>query len=649
MRCKNNNRMIEIIPLLLIGIFSFWLLISACHQTPEPVGESDDYMMPTISIINHGSLYITDEDIEQAKIDFPDFYGYLKDQYDNNGFFNTPEVKAHSWYMGTYSTVCIPMKLLLKFIGLKQSYAFCITNCFFYILALLFVYFKLKQPKKIVLLTLLLLMCNPALFYVTWLSAEVFIFSLVTISLVYFANGQHKQAALIISIAGTLNMTIMVFGMAIIADYFIKLYQTSKTVQGNKFLTGIIHNWKDIIKFALCFVPSIITPIYNYIHFKAFNLQILYGGFLDNANIFNRFLSYLFDLNFGILPYFSIGLILFFIFVVYGILKRNIEAWLYAFGLFGTIWAFSIMSNINCGMTGIARYNIWVIPIAIFFLTCNIDKIISNGCLKNISYSGLALSAVLCALILINDGPMFPNKTTHIKMTPIASFVLDHCPALYNPYIYTFEVRTAGRTAYSSITEPLIHINKNGYVRKALVLPENAQKLNECLTGDTQDMELLQAKIAEVRKRNGYQYLNFDSTTKLTVKNSYLLGEFRYALNNMQLCRGSYIKLELLVFNENCILDNNCIIIKPGGMQYGPYKYLDKGKYTVTIQGDNLDQLSYDVVYNIGKDSPSITEIKKNKNEIIYTFQLSKYVKTIEFRNFNNSKENISIYSVLIN
>jgi hypothetical protein len=306
-----------------IAIFLISTLIWVCLTTTFPVGESDDYMIASITLQNHLSLEILESDIEQVSVDFPEHYEYIKSIWDNGGFLNTEDGRLYPFYFGTYSFLCIPMKILLKLLGLSQSYAFAISNVLFYVGALIFVYCKLGCNRKIVFLTLLLLTCNPACAYLTWPLAEILIFSLVVVAAVCLANKRHHASAIFISIAGTLNPTIMAFGFFVIVDYILDIALVKDAATKNIILR-CIKNKNGIFLLILCYCPFIISILLNYIKFGAIIPQLLYG-FNRTDKWLERFWAYFVDLNFGFLPYFTIPLLLFVVLIVHGVYKRNVS------------------------------------------------------------------------------------------------------------------------------------------------------------------------------------------------------------------------------------------------------------------------------------------------------------------------------------
>jgi hypothetical protein len=193
-------------------------------------GEADSYIIATISVIQHGSLDIREGDIHKLESDkYPSFFiENVKNKFKKNGYINDVYGKQYPWYMGTYSISVLPIRQINKIFNLPQTYTYHISNVLYYALALLVVYLCFKQTRKNVFLAVLLLACSPAFVYISWASAEIFICSLMIVSLVFFINGNRHLSALFMSIAATLNITICGFGLVIIADYFVYLYNKEK-------------------------------------------------------------------------------------------------------------------------------------------------------------------------------------------------------------------------------------------------------------------------------------------------------------------------------------------------------------------------------------------------------------------------------------
>lgn len=510
---SDTNKFYDNCSILLIILFAFVCLLLATRTPTIPAGESDDYMLATISLENRFSLKFLPSDVQQAKRDFPEHYEYIKFCY-YMGFpytYKTQSGDTYCFYLSSYSLACIPMKWVLKALHLSQSYAFAITNAIFYVLALLIVFYKLKANRKAVFFTILLLMCSPAIRYISWPSAEIFILSLVVISLVYFVNGRHKLAGFFVSIAGSLNPTIMMYGAIIIVDYFLDLFKTSKQ-NAKSLLTIFKVNYFDIVKLGVCFLPSLLYYYYHGFVIKSTSSMIVYG---TAPGTWDRFIAFLFDLNFGFLPYFTIALFVFFVSSFIGIVKKDRRSILLLVAFLGTVGAYSLMVHINSGMTGIARYNVWASSIFIFSITTQSEKIFSKHGLQLVISLLLYVSAVISTFVVYNSG------VSYLHMSPVATKVLDNYPSLYNPFPYTFVSRVEHVDGGYYYEKPVIYTTNKGIVRKILVTPETVNQVKDIIYGDKEDQAVLQKQINAIQKETGFQYINLGKSTNMKIFKNY--------------------------------------------------------------------------------------------------------------------------------
>jgi len=623
----------SITKIILLG-FSFLLVLGALLTPTCPVGESDDYMLTTISLEKRLSQFIIPSDIEQAKIDFPEHAWY----WDNYNLVTTKKVGVfHSHYFGSYSFVCIPMKLFLKSFGFSQSYAFALTNAILYILALLLVYFKLKQSNRNIFLTILLLICNPAIFYIWWPSAEIFIFSFVVMSLVFFANHKHKQAAFLISVAGTMQPTILFFGLIIILDYI--FYIEFHKIKLSDYKWDKIKDMAiKLLVLSLYFFPVYLLILYNFTIFPFLGFT---SGFLMLSGFLGRFSSYLFDLNFGLLPYFSISLALFFILITIGLFRKSRISILYTLGFFGMIALISFWVHINCGMGGIARYNMWIYPIAIIFLITQYEVLINSIRIKKIFVGLLIVSAIISASVVRIYG-MFnaTNITSYIYMTPIAQIILKQDPVLYRPSPSTFQSRVNHEDGGYQYSRPVIYSSNNGYVKKILVTPATVSMLNDTLCGKSEDLKFLQDKIEMIKTGKGFYYINFDKDRKV-VLNNFKKGK--------QYIKISDPRLQTIVGTRT---DDNKLIRasgKSGYFVYGPRISLISGKYILIAKGKLFgNDQSFGFMDIAAKNGTKIfakkelTETNNQNDSIISTlkFNFAENERDVEFRIY--IKNNVS-------
>lgn len=620
---------------------------------PEAIGESDDYMLTTEALQNHFSLRITEEDVQQAKIDFPEYAWYFQNSWDAGmpALFSIKDGEVYPWYMGTYSLICIPMKICLQFLSLNQSYAFPLTNAILASIALWTSFFILKRTnmKKIILVCLLGF--SPVWWYIRWPSAEVMIFALVVLALTFFAERNYFLSGLFVSIAGTLNIAVMALGLFMIIDFVKNTYMYHyKSGEKNVFRV-ILLEWKKIGLLILCYVPSLITPIFNLTKFGLLNLQSILG-FATPAGYIHRVFSHLFDLNIGFLPYFSLSFVLFIIMVLYNIIKKRWSAVVYAGSFLGIVCLYSITYHINSGMEGLPRYSVWTFPIFMFYIV--IENELSKKWINRIVAVTLIISMVLTVEIT-------REYTTELMLTRVSELVMDYFPELYNPY-YTIFISRVGKIAggYTPYQEkvpeaislgenysnylPVVYCDDEGNVRKILTIPELSEETPQYFEGSEKEMSNLQSQIVDEEGQRKLYYINLKGNIK--IKDQYFNEKFAYVYGS-QLKPSGRIPLSLFrITDKGEILDEK-IIVHSEGFQYGPYLPLKKGKYIVTITGDNLDKFEEDAL--VDNELIEIKEIKKNSQQIQYEFEIQRDAMCVELRGLNQGKTDTVIYKIELN
>jgi hypothetical protein len=482
-------------------------------------GESDDYMIASVSIQEHASLDIRSGDIDQLEKEFPKGLERVREVFEAGRYVRDVYGKQYPYYMGTYSISVLPVKIVAKFFNLPQTYVFHISNVLDYFLALLVVYFYFYQTREKVFLTILLLVCSTSFFYISWASAEFFICSLMIVSLVFYTNGNRYLAALFTSIAATLNITICAFGLIMIVDYLIAEY---KLKEKETVSTVIRRNWKKTMGLAICFTPFLITPLWNLYHYHKITPQINMAQY--DAFWLRRFVAYLFDLNFGFLPYFPILLILFFAVVIAGICKKERMTIMLALGFFAVVFLYSAMGHINCGMTAMARYNVWTLPFLVITVVSQYDRLFKKIRTQNIIATLLVVSA--CITFASTIAFMWYRSGDNGYFTPVAKFFLDKSPALYNPYPFTFISRLRhvdGGYDYNA-TLPFIYFSDDGIARKILIPPkcnDPMEFFNFSLSAEKNDMSRFAQQVRSVmanRSVADWTYLNIAPGMNITMK-----------------------------------------------------------------------------------------------------------------------------------
>ncbi len=485
-----------------VVFFTLIMLVYCSVNVPQPTGEWDDYSLPVASILNDYDFGISDEDVIKYKQFFPEWADYI-DNRSLSGYIEKSSNEEMTWYFPTYAIICIPVVLILQLLNLPAIYAFPYTNLALLLLALRVVFLVLKTGEKRKFALILLLSVNPIVFYISWTSAEVCIYSFIIMALVCWYNRYYMRAATLLSVAGMLNPTIMSIGFVMIFDYLIKIIRNKK--ENLSWKNVVKENVLNVIKYACCYIIGLIPMIYNYVNTGHINLTASYDTFtIGKETIMARFASYLFDLNYGIFPYFTVILILAIGLSIYACFNRHLEflKWIIAFII--TVIGYSCMVHINCGMSGIARYNVWGVTLIIFAVCLYFDEVCRSLALVKIMRMFLVIGVALTGMIVFNYGPYLASNVSYLDMTPIASYVLEKFPVLYKPLPSTFNNRVVHVDGGYMYETPIIYIGNDGYVRKILASNKDTERLRETCLANSAYQQWLDEKISQLTDEESY-------------------------------------------------------------------------------------------------------------------------------------------------
>lgn len=497
-------------------------LVFAMMLPAGPTGESGSFSLLTVSLVESGDFVISEADYEKAVELFP-LHEYYLDWYYHDFIPKDDQGLRYPWYFGAYSFLCIPVFLALRIFRMDAIYAFAITNALLLAGALYLVYRKCKLNDMQRLLLILILGFSPIIRYIQWQSYEVATCAFIMCAITYWFQDSRYMAALLLAIAGTMNPTAMVLGIFMILEYFFSRFQKDQ-YHISTFVHRGISDWKEIALYALCYTPCLIPVGITYAIFSRFNAVASITGMTDYSEIGSRMVMYLFDLNLGLLPYVPLLLILLVILTGMALAKKK---WKYIFafcGIMGTIAAYSIMHHINCGMTGIARYNAWLLPVVIITVFYGVNSGLLNICFEKIAKRAEVFSVAWC-IFAVTLVAYWPNSGNYFYWTAFAEWAMEYVPGLYNPLPSTFHSRTDHIDGGYEITAPSIYCNANGYVRKILV-PEGVPLDSlDNLVISAADMPIYETEYQKILENKPFCYLNFPTGTKIQYAEKYILGE----------------------------------------------------------------------------------------------------------------------------
>jgi len=189
-----------------------------------------------------------------------------------------------------------------------------------------------------------------------------------------------------------------------------------------------------------------------------------------------------------------------------------------------------------------------------------------------------------------------------------------------------------------------VYCDDEGNVRKILTIPELSEETLQYFEGSEKEMSNLQSRIVDKEEQKKLYYINLKGNIK--IKDQYFNEKFSYAYGS-QLKPSGRIPLSLFRINDKGEILDEEIIVQSEGFQYGPYLPLKKGKYLVTITGDNLDKFEEDAL--VDNELIEIKEIKKNSQQIQYEFEIQRDAMCVELRGLNQGKADTVIYKIELN
>lgn len=504
----------------MIILFFTLLCVYINSITPAVQGDGHEYILQTVAFQNHFTFGINKKDLDMAKKQFYKNQETLQAVFDNVVHDNRGN--AYSFHYGAYAALVTPIKLLLLKMNIYPLWAFSITNYLLWLAAVLVIFFYLKADGKEKFSILILIMFNPAFFYLDWVHTEIYIFSFEVIGLVFLYNKQYALSILALSISSMQNLGVLPLAMVAGVAYILNCIEEYRKEQTKHTISDFIKGyWKRIIVYGIFYLPGFFPIIMTYIRFGTYNLVA--KAAMEDKYLVHKAFDYIFDLNIGVFPYEPILLLFFIIFLVIGIKRRQKTAILNLLGILGVLYIIAHQVQINSGMQEIMRYCIWIIPILIFF-------VVSNFNLLQADKQGIVLVTVtsiqtVFTALLISYCVWWGGDYNNGQFAPWTKLILDKVPQIYNPTHGIFYSRTNGAELYYS-SVPAVYYNEEGYIRK-IMLSKEAEEVfysDDYLLTDAGGNVLSKKELCSYTIDEGdYKYINF--TGSVHYAHSYSLGE----------------------------------------------------------------------------------------------------------------------------
>ena len=434
-----------------------------CVKTPRREGDGLEYLLMTEALFNRFAPDLQEQDMRSLK-ELQSTFPFHSRDFDHHkslpNYRTANDTKSYSMHFWAYSAVNLPVKFILHVFRLNEFKVMQITNALLLFLALLHIVFISRLSESQKLLFILLVVFCPAFWFLSWTHIEIFSYSFVVISLVYMDARKFPAAILCSAIAATQNQPLVLW----VAFLWIRglVYSQEKK--------------KDFFLLSLSMIPAIIPAVFYYTKFGIFSLQTPDLS-LKNVSIFKIF-DLFFDLSFGMLPYIPIALFLFFGIVIRNIfIRKKVSLSVQIFLLIiAMMFVCSFKGHWHHGTVGPSRYVIWLLPF-IFFVLLTEENLKSLQKPKGSIYRAVLWIAIIIQVFIVFYGGGFYKRKciSYLRHAPLAKFVLNHFPALYNPNHKLFILRTS-HTEASLSKIPVIYYHA-GKCKKALVRGKNEKEL----------------------------------------------------------------------------------------------------------------------------------------------------------------------------
>lgn len=570
------------------------------YQLP---GDGFEYLMMPVSIVNHGSTDVTQQDIEDAKAYYGNniFDTIYRDREDIT-LVEGADGNYYAKHFGLYSVLCMPLRSLFHYIGINPAKAYQYMNLLFWFLACLMVQLVLKAEQSKKTMLMLFMVLNPAWFYITWVHTEVLMFSLVAAGLVMRYNKRYVIAMLLMSIAAMNNLALLVPAFFLGIEFLIVAYKDS----GKKIGTVA----KQSIPVLVAAIPGFVPVVRSFILFGSYS-PVASVAAVSNSDVAtdNRLicaLSYIFDPNQGMIAYTLLIAPAFFVIVILNLIKKK-EIAFTVLSLLTVLCMLFIVSqemHINCGMAYIMRYNVWMLPFMAFFNVFNIRE--------SAAAPVFGISSAWTAFVLIFVALMYPHYL-YLDHTFIGRFVIDNFPTLYNPPVGIYYSRTLSEESYYC-KYPVPYFDEDGNLRKILITPEAAEVMEDgewtIYAPDGSEVDYTELPSTNINGE-AFTYVNISSDGYHMVRDTDTLDFSDLTQNDMSLIRSSvgYEGDFALVYGKQLHL---CLHMLPGTYtgRFGLANVFGGEQYiTVRVNGDvvyegsvTMDDDSFGFVFTVGDD-----------------------------------------------
>ena len=592
-------------------------------------GESRHYIVSTLTLLKGGRISATKRDFQEAERIFGKFrrQNFVPYAYSAKTFLHRAATRmagkkdfiGRSYYWGTYSALCIPAYVLCRALHIFDANPyniFKLANILMLLTPLVAAAFVLKGSRRFKYMTLAAFMFPAAAQYINWASAECCIYMFVALTLIFLHNRQYYRSSLCLALAATLNYCL--FPLALVVFFwFLRDNREGFSFKPLRLRKDFA---KKLLLFGCCFLPVFHAVFSTYLQYGTVAVMSDMG---TSHYLWERFFTYLFDLNMGMIVYQPLFFILFLLSLPLILKRRDWELLALWLSLFGMVFCYSFMSHINCGMEGISRYGAWSVPVAVFAVVCVCERHVKSRVADFLIGSAALINALLLAI------PIYHNHTT---MNSLACFVMDRCPSLYNPLDVIFTDRVSQKMPHGPVYYQRKHCGK--VLCRRADLADFWEWFAPQDRGTFEQVERQRKRFLDKSPVPDFVYIDLDSGQRLFRKKYFWGTDVPYFFRGADVPR-------ILRTNVKRKAGENTILLGYKDSQFGPCAPLPPGRYRIVVRGNNLhvQKLRYFCRANRDNKQPiKIEKLKKTPVSAEYEVEIPASCKEVEFgvRNYSD-------------
>ncbi len=464
-------------------------------------GDFDEYVLMTVAVANHVTPEIRSQDIVSAKQLLPQHatrFDELAEGMQTQapvpkyGYYRASNGDVFASHFFAYSAVAALPYLLFEKIGIAPSDCFYFLNlaCVFILGICLFRFFD--SAWKAAFGLLLFASCG-GLNYVLWSSPECMSAALLCAGLILFTLESPIIAGMLIGLASTQNPPI-VFALGLVPLFKLILSDEVNT----SFVTRLrsVFTKRLLLGLTLGSVLFLAPIVFNY---WAFGVHSVIARDSTSTAFISwiRLHSFFFDVNQGMI----IGALGIWLGLAWQVLtSTQAEKWrslflvLLACGL-SCLFALTslVAGNWNSAAIGMMRYAFWgAMPFLFVFLVL---------LRKQVAWDRPLL---LTCLLIQTLGVASAIQYRYLEHSPLATLLLKHSPALYNPEIEIFAERSRHQDGISLDKNTYYAFDLQGQHRK--ILAHRGNKLLAIQLCGTQKINL--SALPTCDAGDGWFYIN---------------------------------------------------------------------------------------------------------------------------------------------